>query len=375
MSSSSGRTTRNSQKAATLGNTLGSVGSRPPTPSRPTTPPPHPSDFTFLPIPEADEDSSPAEESTPHRDNHSSDHHSDQGSDHNQDVDPEVSLAQSLTLLAKKIDAMPRSKKRSVKPREPDVFDGTDPNKLDNYIFQLTLYLATVSDDFPDDNTRITFALSYLKGTPLDWFQSEMTHALATGHTFPVWSTSIAAFLAELRRLFGPRDAVSDAMNALEALRYKDSTKATRYTIDFNRHGRKTGWNEKALARQYYKGLPDRLKDEIARIGKPDSLTKLQDLVATLDQRYWERQTEISRDKKSPNPSSTSNTTHKSSSSENRSGNQQASGSKPNNHQQSKPKDQKDQKKPYSGKSSSTKKTNTIADLLRADGKLKPEER
>ena len=112
--------------------------------------------------------------------------------------------------------------------------------------------------------------------------------ALATGHTFPVWSTSIAAFLAELRRLFGPQDAVSDAINALEALRYKDSTKATRYTIDFNRHGRKTGWNEKALAWQYYKGLPDQLKDEIARIGKPDSLTKLQDLVATLDQRYWE---------------------------------------------------------------------------------------
>ena len=88
-------------------------------------------------------------------------------------------------LLAKKIDAMPHSKKRSIKPREPDVFDGTDSNKLDNYIFQLMLYLATISDNFLDNNTQITFTLSYLKGTPLDWFQSEMTHALATGH--PSW--------------------------------------------------------------------------------------------------------------------------------------------------------------------------------------------
>ena len=67
--------------------------------------------------------------------------------------------------------------------------------------------------------------------------------------------------------------------------------------------------------------------------------------------------------------------THKSSSSDNCSGNQQASGSKLNNHQHSKLKDQKDQKKPYSGKSSSTEKTNTIADLLRVDGKLKSKER
>ena len=108
-------------------------------------------------------------------------------------------------LLAKKIDVMPRSKKRCVKPREPDVFDGTDSNKLDNYIFQLTLYLATISNNFLDNNTWITFTLSYLKGTLLDWFQSEMTYALVTGHTFPVWSTSIATFLTELQHLFGPR--------------------------------------------------------------------------------------------------------------------------------------------------------------------------
>ena len=79
-------------------------------------------------------------------------------------------MAQSLMLLAKKIDVMPHSKKHSIKPREPDVFNGTDPNKLDNYIFQLMLYLAAIFDNFPDNNMQITFALSYLKETLLDWF-------------------------------------------------------------------------------------------------------------------------------------------------------------------------------------------------------------
>ena len=188
----------NLQKAAILGNSLSSVGSRPLTPSRPITLPPHLSDLTFPPIPKANEDSSLAEGSTLYCDNHSSNHYSDLGSNHNQDVDLEVSLAQSLMLLAKKIDAMPHSKKHSVKPREPDMFDGTNPNKLDNYIFQLTLYLAAISDNFLDDNTRITFVLSYLKGTSLDWFQLEITHALATSHTFLVWSTSITTFLTKL---------------------------------------------------------------------------------------------------------------------------------------------------------------------------------
>ena len=205
MSSSSGRTTCYSQKATTLGDSLSSVGSRLLTTSRPITLPPHLSDFTFPPIPEANKDLSLAEGSISYHNNHSSDHHSNHSSNCNQVVDPEVSLAQSLMLLVKKIDVMPHSKKRSVKPREPDLFDGTDPNKSDNYIFQLTLYLAAISNDFLDNNMQITFALSYLKGTLLDWFQSEIIHVLATGNTFPVWSTSIATFLTKLWCLFGPK--------------------------------------------------------------------------------------------------------------------------------------------------------------------------
>jgi len=162
-------------------------------------------------------------------------------------------------------------------------------------------------------------------------------------------------------------------MTALEALRCKDSAQVTRYTLDFNRYGRRTGWNEQALARQYYKGLPDRLKDEIARVGKPAGLLDLQTLVATLDRRYWERQSEITRDKKSSsNPSSSSN---KPTSSDSRSDNRSNPQSSSNGSKQAPPKN-KDQKKPaFSSSSSSAPKTNSISDLLGPDGKLKPEER
>jgi hypothetical protein len=275
----------------------------------------------------------------------------------------------------------PPKPKSNIKPRTPDIFDGTDPAKVDTFTFQCSMYFTACSSDFPDEESRVTFALSYLKGVPLDWFQAELSRAINDNEDYPEWYFSYADFVADLQKNFGPRDPVADATNALEALRYKDSTKAARYTIEFNRHAHRTGWNDMALTRQYYKGLPERLKDEVSRIGKPGTLKPLQELVATLDQRHWERQSEISRDKRSASATNPPHSQNKSTSSDNRndhrSGNQNASGSRNNNNnQQSK---NKDQKKPQgsanASSSSSANKTNSIADLLGPDGKLKPEER
>ena len=294
---------------------------------------------------------------------------------------PDQALARSLELLANNIALFPQAQKPkpTTKYRVPDVFDGTDPSKHDTFVFQCAMYLAACPHNFPDEESKVAFVLSYLKGVPLDWFQGEMSQAITTTGILPAWFTTYATFLTELKRLFGPRDPVMDATNALEGLKYKDSTKAVRYTIEFNRHAHRTGWNDTALARQYYKGLPDRLKDEIARIGKPAGLRPLQDLVATLDQRYWERQSEISRDKRStatPNSPSQTKSTSTDNHNDSRTGNTNASSSKstPNNPNQSKNKDQR-KPAPAANNSGSGNKTNNISDLLGPDGKLKPEER
>jgi hypothetical protein len=298
-------------------------------------------------------------------------------SDDEPDQDDAPNLSRSLALLAQKIGGITAKPPNSIKPRVPDTFDGTDSAKLDTFIFQCSMYISARAPDFPNDESRVTFTLSFLKNTPLEWFQTELNHAMTQTAEFPKWFTSYTLFLSELQRLFGPRDPVNDAMTALEALRYKDSQKATRYTLEFNRHSRRTGWNEVALARLYYKGLPDRLKDEISRIGKPAALSELQDLVATLDQRYWERQAEISRDKR-PSTIQPQKSNDKSSDnrSDNRSSSAQNAHAKGNNQQQHSK--GKDQKKSSSGPSTSTNagsKATSIADILGPDGKLKPEER
>ena len=51
---------------------------------------------------------------------------------------------------------------------------------------------------------------------------------------------------------------------------------------------------------QFYKGLPDRLKDRISEIRKPKDLNKLRELAQSIDARYWERKAERNREGRTP---------------------------------------------------------------------------
>ena len=392
-----GRSTRSTQRSA-IADSLASLAQNLSSSSQPiqgtsqsaARASPLPSDYSVIPVPEPensvpndnlipmDPEPEPNPEIAPGPDPVELEPEQESSSSESEDDTP--NLAHSLKLLARKISKIPQSKaKAAIKPRSPDTFDGTDPNKLETFVFQVSMYIEACLENFRDGESRVTFALPYLKGIPLKLFQNELSQGLMSGGELPSWFTSYPEFLAELQRLFGPRDPINDATTAIEALRYKDSSKAPRYTLEFNRHARRTGWNDAALARLYYKSLPDRLKDEIARLGKPTTLRELQDLVATLDQRYWERQSEISRDRKpaasSNNKPSDNRTDHRS---DHRTNAPQSGASKSNSQQQnSRP---KDNKKPFSSNpaaSSSSKPAgkSSIADILGPDGKLKPEER
>src|SRR6266540_5297094 len=170
------------------------------------------------------------------------------------------------------------------------------------FLFQCGMYILLRSHDFPDESCQVAFMLSHLKGSALNWFQSAVTHG-ASSITSVAWLSSTAAFTDELQRLFGLRDPTNDAIICLENLKYKDSGKAVKYSLDFNRDAPQTGWNDSALYQQFYKGLPDRFKDELARIGKPPMLILLQHQIQILNQRHWERQSEISRDKRTTSTS------------------------------------------------------------------------
>ena len=254
----------------------------------------------------------------------------------------------------------PVEPKSRVKPRSPDTFNRSDLGKLNAFIFQCSIYIILRRQDFPDKASKVAFMLSYLKGSALDWFQTAATHG-SSSLMSTAWLSSTPVFIDELRHLFGPCDPVNEATVRIENLRYKDADKAVKYTLDFNRDAPHTGWNDKALYWQFYKGLPDRLKDELTRIGKAETLIPLQHQVQVLNQRYWERQAEISRDKRAFSNTAPARTDEpRQSSSDNNSSRPAASSS---------------QAPTQSKSSSSSKPRNSNADKLGKNGKLTPEER
>ena len=76
-------------------------------------------------------------------------------------------LAAALTLLAQSLSASKKNYKRT-KVWEPDVFDGSDTCKSQPFLVQCTLNFRNRPDAFSTDSAKVTFALSYLKGTALN---------------------------------------------------------------------------------------------------------------------------------------------------------------------------------------------------------------
>ena len=81
------------------------------------------------------------------------------------------SLAQAIMLMTAELRRRDSpSKSTSSKVKEPDTFDGSDPKKLNNFILLCNLYFRNNSA-YSDDNAKITFALSHLRGTALEFFE------------------------------------------------------------------------------------------------------------------------------------------------------------------------------------------------------------
>ena len=97
---------------------------------------------------------------------------------------------------------------------------------------------------FRQDCTKVNYALSYLKGTALDWFEPGL---FLTGIMEPTWLSSWVVFVDQLRTNFGPHNPVGDAEAELERLHFKENQHITKYMVDFARLSAQCEWGEAAL--------------------------------------------------------------------------------------------------------------------------------
>jgi len=181
------------------------------------------------------------------------------------------------------------------KARIPDIFNGSDPHKLNHFLFQCRLFFCANPSQFSTDEEKINFALTYLSGVAQDWFEVALQQE-DLGYT-QLWLSTWHLFVDKLWVHFGLSDPVGDAANLIDNLRMKPGDKIATYNMEFMRYAVQLNWGDSVLCHRFYQGLPNRLQDPIANRGqgKPNSFQAMYQLAITFDNRYWERNRERDR--------------------------------------------------------------------------------
>ncbi|KAG6327194.1 hypothetical protein ID866_11895 [Astraeus odoratus] len=233
----------------------------------------------------------------------------DGGDDNAPDPDAEDNPLLALTNAISRLSCTTRHRPEDsgavrTKVHEPDTFDGTDLKKLREFLVQCELNFHDRPQAFCLDSRKVSFALSFLKGIALAWFEPDLLNAIPG--TEPTWADNYSEFVIKLTTNFGPHDPVGDAEHQLDNLLMKDGSQINKYIVEFNHLATQVrGYGEGALHHMFYNGLPDRIKDEIAHVGKPPRLVDLCTMAQGIDTHYWERKSEITCQAKT-NPQSSS---------------------------------------------------------------------
>lgn len=141
------------------------------------------------------------------------------------------------------------------------------------------------------------FALSYFRGKALEWIQPHMEDFIdhpsgegAKEETAEILGSPKKLFAA-MKETFDVGNDTLEADRDLRALRQK--TSAAAYRAEFSILAAKVGWNDDALASQFYRGLKEQVRVEITmRHDRPSTLKGMADLAIEIDSRIFEVQME-----------------------------------------------------------------------------------
>ena len=183
---------------------------------------------------------------------------------------------------------------KPLKINTPELFDG-NRGKLRAFFSQIELFFEFNVDRFPTDKHKVLFASTYLRGPAFEWFNSFLTDFLNNkpdkrdDDTIEV-THNYSNFKNKLRQVFGNFDEEHSAERRMQSLRQTGSV--ADYASKFQQLAAQTQWGAVPLVAQFYKGLEDRVKDDVARDNRPSQLQSLITLAIRIDDRQYERELE-----------------------------------------------------------------------------------
>jgi len=176
----------------------------------------------------------------------------------------------------------------------PDAFSG-ERGKLRSFLAKLDLYIGFNQKKFNSEMDKGLYTVAYLKDAAFDWVDPKLHEFLdkspkeRDADEESIFS-DFKKFKEELRKAFGVVDEKRAAERRLHTLKMDKS--AAKYSAEFQRIAALTDWDDDALVSQYYWGLSEGIKDEIARRDRPEELQEMIDTSINIDSRQWERRME-----------------------------------------------------------------------------------
>jgi hypothetical protein len=187
----------------------------------------------------------------------------------------------------------PKPAAQEPKIPDPPLYDG-DRKELLAWLAKCEMKFEGNPSKFVDLRTKLLYVGTRLEGTAFTWFQPLMkkwSSNLPVEHPdVPPELKSWKAFADAITEVFGDPNLAATAEREIVALRQLSSV--ADYAAKFESKRQYLGWNDPALRDQFYRGLKEEIKDQIAPVGKPATLALLKELAVRLDARLFERKLE-----------------------------------------------------------------------------------
>ena len=188
------------------------------------------------------------------------------------------------------------------KMKNPDVFYGVR-SKLRSFLSQIMLYIELHPHEFPTEQSKVLYAASFLKGPAFEWFEPHLRTMRSANASRSALLDNFNLFCQALQNTYGDIDTRANAERTLGRLRQTGS--AAEYASRFQQLASFLNWNDDALQWAFYKGLKDRIKDELVKEDRPTQLNELIEKAVRIDNRLYERFRESHRANWSRTPNGT----------------------------------------------------------------------
>lgn len=134
-----------------------------------------------------------------------------------------------------------------------------------------------------------------MTGKAMQWWEPTLKNYLDYEENLQEWETQrvfndYESFEDKLRTAFGETDEVSKATRELDRL--KQTGSAAHYAREIRRIFEKLKWGDAPKINTFYKGLKEKVKDDLYRENKPETFDEFVELTIKCDNRIYEREQE-----------------------------------------------------------------------------------